>query len=142
MKKIIVFGTFDVFHRGHSYFLKEAKKQGDYLIVVIARDKTVKKLKKEKPWNDEKERFNLVKNSLLADEVVLGNLKDKYKIIKEKKPDIIVLGYDQKFFVNKLQKKLKEFKLLKTKIIRLKSFFPQKYKSSIIKKSKLKLKQK
>jgi len=35
----------------------------------------------------------------LADRVVLGNLKNKYAIIKKFKPDIICLGYDQKYFI-------------------------------------------
>ena len=45
MKTVMAFGTFDLMHPGHEYFLRQAKKRGDYLIAVIARDSTVKKLK-------------------------------------------------------------------------------------------------
>ena len=48
MKKVILFGTFDIFHKGHKNFLEQAQEFGDYLIVVIARDKTVKKIKGKK----------------------------------------------------------------------------------------------
>lgn len=44
-KIVMAFGTFDVFHPGHEYYLTQAKKYGDILIVVVARDKTVEKVK-------------------------------------------------------------------------------------------------
>jgi FAD synthetase len=133
METVMVFGTFDIFHKGHGYFLRQAKKHGDYLIVVIARDATVKKNKGEDPISDEYERVTGVRKSGLADRVLLGNIGDKYALIKEYKPNVICLGYDQKFFVDKLQEKLTEFGLEKTEIIRLKSYKPEIYKSSILK---------
>lgn len=132
MKKVMAFGTFDVFHKGHENFLKQAKKLGDYLIIVVARDKTVKHIKKQYPRNKEWERVRTLLESRMADEVVLGALKDKYEIIKKYKPDVIALGYDQEAFVDKLREKLLEYGLTKTKIVRLKPFHPERYKSSKI----------
>lgn len=129
-KKIMVFGTFDIFHPGHKNFLKQAKSFGDYLTVVIARDETVSMVKKQKPLNAEKKRLLVVKNSKLADKVILGGLKSKYAIIEKYKPDVICLGYDQKFFINNLKNGLAEAGLVKTKIKRLKSYHPEIYKSS------------
>jgi len=40
MKKVMAAGTFDLLHPGHIDFLKQAKKEGDYLIIVIATDET------------------------------------------------------------------------------------------------------
>ena len=131
-KKVMVFGTFDVFHLGHEFFLKQAKKLGDYLIVVIARDKTVKKVKSEYPQQNEKERMQAVKNSEYADKVILGEIDDKYKIIRKFKPDIIALGYDQFVFTYKLNKMIIDEKM-DTEIIRLESYEPNVYKSSFIK---------
>ncbi len=132
MKKVMVFGTFDIFHPGHKNFLKQAKKCGDYLIAVIARDKTVKDVKKRKVINNEKERQKTVQESQLADKVILGSLGDKYEVIKKNKPEVICLGYDQKFFINKLGEKLEEFKL-NTVIVKMKSYHSEIYKSSKLK---------
>jgi len=129
-KKIMVFGTFDIFHKGHENFLEQAKKYGDFLCVVVGRDKTVSKVKGYMPKYSEKKRMSVVKKSSLADEVVLGGLNDKYEVVREYKPDIICLGYDQKFFIDELRKELDKSGLQKTKIIRLKSYKPEIYKSS------------
>jgi len=128
--KIITFGTFDIFHEGHKNFLKQARKFGDYLIVVVARDETVGKVKKRLPQNDESVRLKNIKESGLADEVILGSLGNKYEVIKKYRPDVICLGYDQEVFTEKLREKLKEFDLSSAKIIRLKAYYPEKYKSS------------
>ena len=55
MVKVMATGTFDLLHMGHIYFLKEAKKLGDTLCVVVATDVTVRKLKHE-PVNPEEIR--------------------------------------------------------------------------------------
>lgn len=135
MKKVLVFGTFDILHPGHLYFLKQAKNKGDFLIVVIARDYTIKMLKGHWPVVSEKERLKRIKELKIADKVILGqhDFKKKYDIIEKIRPDIICLGYDQKFFIKNLPTKLKQLKL-KTKIIRLKPLSPEKYKSSVLKK--------
>ena len=132
MKKVLVFGTFDIFHEGHRYFLSQAKKQGDFLRVVVARDKTVAQVKNKKSLNSEQQRLEKIKNSGLADEAVLGNLEDKYAVVKDYAPDVICLGYDQEFFIENLEKKLQEFGLEKTKIIRLDSHRHDVFKSSLL----------
>ncbi|MFA4817666.1 MAG: adenylyltransferase/cytidyltransferase family protein [Parcubacteria group bacterium] len=129
----MIFGTFDIFHPGHRSFLKQAKKFGDYLIVVVARDKTVEITKKQKPINKEAIRVKIIKDSQLADKVMLGGMGDKYAVIKKYRPDIICLGYDQKHFIRGLKKKLDNFGL-KNNIVRLKPYRPGIYKSSKLKK--------
>lgn len=128
----MVFGVFDLFHPGHKNFLEQAKTKGNFLIAVIARDRTVLENKKRKPVQSEKERQAAVKKSGLVDKAVLGNLKNKYTIIKKYKPDAICLGYDQTFFVEKLRPELFKMGLKKAKIIRLKPYLPQVFKSSKI----------
>jgi len=133
MINVLVFGTFDIFHLGHVSFLEQARFHGDYLSVVVARDETVLKIKGELPRNNEEERLEKIKNSLLVDNLFLGNLGDKYEIIQKIKPDIICLGYDQEFFIEQLHDKLNEFDLVDTKIIRLKPYLEDIYKSSKLK---------
>ena len=119
MKKVMVFGTFDKLHKGHLNFFSQAEKYGK-LVVVVARDKTVLEVKGKKAKNNEKKRLKQVRKHSRA---ILGMIKDKYKIIKKEKPDVICLGYDQKSFI----KGLKKFKI---KIVKLKAYKAHKYKSS------------
>lgn len=130
----MIFGTFDIFHKGHQDFIRQAREFGEYLIVIIARDKNVLKIKGSLPRNNERERQNIIVKNKLADEVILGNINNKYKIIQDNQPNLICLGYDQKVSKKELQEKLIEFNLNNTKFIRLKSFFPEIYKSSKLKK--------
>lgn len=120
MVKVMASGTFDLLHLGHIYYLKEAKKLGDKLIVVVATDKTVRKLKHE-PINPEKIRVNLVKELEVVDEAYLGYEGDMYEIVEELKPDIIAIGYDQIHDEKKIKKELKNRKI-DAKIIRLKEY--------------------
>ncbi|MDA3840158.1 MAG: adenylyltransferase/cytidyltransferase family protein [Patescibacteria group bacterium] len=133
-RRLMVFGTFDVFHKGHEDFFRQAKMLGDYLIVVVARDETVNQVKKQLPTNSEEKRVEVIRDSGLVEDVILGNIDDKYLIIKEHRPDIICLGYDQEFFIEHLDTRLEEFGLRKTKIIKLESFKPEIYKSSKLRK--------
>jgi len=132
MKKVIAFGTFDIFHPGHENYLRQAKKLGSYLLVVVARDETVENIKGFRPKKNEKERLKNVKASKLANEVVLGNLKNKLLIIKKYKPEVIALGYDQCSFSGDLPKELKRLGL-KSKIVRLRAYKPKIFKSSKLK---------
>ena len=129
----MTFGTYDHVHPGHKYFLEESKKHGDYLITVIARDKTVTKVKKLTTDFNEIERLKMIKSLKISDKVVLGFIKNKYKIIEKYKPDIICLGYDQFEFTEHLNEVLKSLHL-KTKIVRIKSYRPEEFKSSYFRK--------
>jgi cytidyltransferase-like protein len=133
--KVLAFGTFDILHKGHIHFLNESKDLGDELVVVIARDKTVLEVKGHTPKNDEETRKEEVIKQYIANQVLLGNeSEDKYKIIEEIKPDIIAIGYDQNSYTKNLQDELL-IRNIKAKIIRLTSFMPETYKTSILVKS-------
>lgn len=130
MQKVMVFGTFDIVHPGHIHMLKEAKTFGDYLIVIVSRDKVTHEVKGKTPMLDENTRLENIKKLNIADKVRLGNLgPDRYQAIREECPDIIALGYDQVAFVDKLKENIKD----SIKIVRLQSFQPEIYKSSKIK---------
>ena len=90
--KVLVGGVFNIIHPGHIYFLKEAKKFGDYLIVVIATDKTAGK----KVIYPAELRKKMVESLDFVDKEVVGNDINKMDIVRREKPDVIVLGYDQK----------------------------------------------
>lgn len=132
---VMVFGTFDYLHAGHENLFIQARALGNEIITIIARDKTVKNIKGEYPDHNEKERLINLKATNWSDHVMLGNSKDKTKVIKESRPDIIALGYDQFAFTYRLEKFLMDIKL-DSKIVRLKPYRPDMYKSSIIKSAK------
>ena len=130
MKKVMVFGTFDIIHPGHIHMLKEAKTYGDYLIVIVSRDQITAEVKGKSPMLGESTRLENIKKLNIADKVRLGNLgPDKYQAIREEDPDVIALGYDQVAFVDKLKESIKE----SVKIVRLQALKPEIYKSSKIK---------
>ena len=120
MVKVMATGTFDLLHMGHIYYLKEAKKLGDKLAVVIATDSTVRKLKHE-PVNPQEVRLNLIKELKIVDEAYLGHEDDMYKIVEEIKPDVIALGFDQIHDDNRIKSELKKRKI-NAKVVRLSEF--------------------
>jgi len=132
--KIMVFGTFDGLHKGHLNFFKQAKKlvKNSFLIVSIARDKNVSKIKGQLPIRNEKKRIILVKNSAFVDKVVLSGVKDHIPHIVKEHPDIIALGYDQEAYVQNIKKDLKNKGVL-VKVVRLKPFKEKIYKNNLLK---------
>ncbi len=132
--KIMIFGTFDGLHRGHLNFFKQARglAKNPFLIVSIARDKNVKRIKNKLPEFKEIERMNLVKKSKLVDKTVLAGIKYYLPHILKESPDIIALGYDQKYYVEDLKKDLKNNKI-SLQIIRLKPYKENIYKNSLLK---------
>ena len=137
MATVMVFGTFDLFHQGHEFFLRQAKKHGDHLLVCVARDKTVVKLKGRTPVEPELKRLAKLQSLSFVDEVFMGSEGDKYGCIERYKPDIICLGYDQTYFTDNLGEELKK-RGLSTKVIRItESFQPEKFKSSKLRASKV-----
>ncbi|MBD3209190.1 adenylyltransferase/cytidyltransferase family protein [Candidatus Woesearchaeota archaeon] len=134
MKKVMVFGSFDIVHDGHRSLFKQAKRHGDYLVVVVSRDATYASLRGHKPLHGEQERLRNVAEELLVDEAVLGDTKDAYRVVREHRPPVICLGYDQQAFVDRLQEKLRSCNLRSTKLVRLEPFRPERFKSSLLKK--------
>ncbi|AEH07030.1 adenylyltransferase/cytidyltransferase family protein [Methanothermococcus okinawensis] len=122
-KKIVVTaGTFDLLHPGHYHTLSYAKSLGDELIVIIARDETVKKIKGRKPVIPEEQRRMMVEAIKPVDKAILGSLTDKLEPILKIKPDYIVLGPDQTTFkIQELKDELKKHNL-KTEVIKVKNY--------------------
>ncbi|MDR1722286.1 MAG: FAD synthase [Methanobrevibacter sp.] len=110
MKIVMATGTFDILHPGHGLYLEKAKELGGKdakLVVVIARDSTVEK-KKRVPIVNENQRLEMIKFLKPVDEAYLGYEGNMFKIVKEIKPDIIAIGYDQGFNTEELEKSLKK----------------------------------
>jgi rfaE bifunctional protein nucleotidyltransferase chain/domain len=115
---VLTGGVFDIIHEGHLATLKEAKKLGDFLVVVVARDVTARRLKGSYPINKEDVRLQIVKSLKPVDLALLGDKRDPYKVVKLVKPDIIALGYDQAHKEGEIASKLRELGM-ETRVVRL-----------------------
>jgi FAD synthetase len=116
MKVVVATGVFDILHPGHILYLDEAKKLGDKLIVIVARDKTIEHRKK--PVTGERQRLAVVSALKPVDEAILGDHEDLYKPIMEINPDIVALGRNQHFKEEEIRAELKK-RGLKAKVVRI-----------------------
>ncbi len=96
MVRVMASGVFDILHLGHLHYLRQAKELGDELVVVVARDSTVRGMKHE-PVTPEEMRRELVDALKPVDRAILGHEGDIYKTVEDVRPDIIALGWDQPF---------------------------------------------
>ena len=113
-KLVLASGTFDLLHLGHVRFLEEAKKAGGKnaeLVVIVARDNTVKARKRKEPVMPEDQRRVLVESLKVVNEAILG-LEDFSieKVIEKIKPDVIAVGHDQDGIEKEVLKAIEEKK--------------------------------
>lgn len=135
--RVMVFGTFDMVHQGHKYFFDQARKFAEsqqplasaFLIVSIARDKNVERIKGRAPRHTQTFRRAMVAKTHGVDKAVLGGTDDHIPHIIRQRPDVIALGYDQVAYVRGLRSSLSRAGL-HPKIIRIKAYKPHIYKTS------------
>jgi D-glycero-beta-D-manno-heptose 1-phosphate adenylyltransferase len=97
MNKTVVFtnGVFDILHEGHIASLSQAAQEGDYLIVAVNGDGSVKKLKGDsRPINNENSRALLLASLLIVDAVIIFHEDTPLELIKQLLPDVMVKGGD------------------------------------------------
>jgi FAD synthetase len=123
MIKVMATGVFDLLHLGHVHYLTESKSYGDSLIVVVATDQTAQKNGKKLIFS-EVYRRELVSNLKMVDEAVIGNHGDIYRTVEALKPDIITLGFDQRFQESTIEEECKK-RNLNVKVIRCSPYISQ-----------------
>lgn len=95
MRKVITYGTFDLFHRGHYNILKRAKEQGDYLIVGVTGESYDIERGKLNVRDSLTKRIENVKNTGFVDEVIIEEyLGQKIRDIAKHDVDVFVIGSD------------------------------------------------
>lgn len=117
MTVVVATGVFELIHPGHLLFLNEAKKLGNKLVVIVARDSSVGR-RKSHSFVPEAQRLEVVKSLRLVDDAILGDEMDMFKPIERLKPDVIALGFDQDFDENEIRAELKK-RGLKASVVRL-----------------------
>jgi len=96
-KLVFTNGCFDLLHLGHIRYLKKAKSLGDFLVVGLNSDRSVKKIKGEKrPILPEKERAEILSSLWFVDYVVLFDEETPERLLRELEPDVLVKGADWK----------------------------------------------
>ncbi len=108
-KRVIATGVFDLLHPGHIHFLRAARELGDELVVIVANDATVRRMKRE-PIVSAAVRAEMVASLKPVDQAIVGREGNMLDIVVEEiKPHIIALGHDQDMFEPKaLEAKLAE----------------------------------
>jgi FAD synthetase len=113
-KVVLASGVFDLLHIGHVRFLEDAKKAGGAnakLVVIIAKDTTVERIKGRNPIMSEDQRLALVESLKVVDEAVMGyEGLDIGEVIDKIKPDVIALGWDQDEIENQVKAYAKSHK--------------------------------
>ncbi len=121
MVRVMAVGVFDLLHLGHVHYLTEAKKLGDELVVVVARDATARQVKHQ-PITNEEMRRQLVESLKPVDRAILGHEGNIYDILSDIKPDVIALGYDQRHDEEQILKEAKARGLDNLKVARMPKF--------------------
>ena len=103
MKKVITYGTYDLFHQGHYNLLKRAKELGDYLIVGVTSDYFDKSRGKFNVCDSLMKRIENVKSTGFADEIIVEEyFGQKIDDIKKYGVDIFTVGSDWKGYFDYL----------------------------------------
>jgi D-glycero-beta-D-manno-heptose 1-phosphate adenylyltransferase len=97
LKVVFTNGCFDIIHRGHLEYLNEAKALGDFLVVGVNSDSSVKKLKgNDRPVVGQNDRAFVLLNLKPVDAVIIFEEETPYNLIKFVRPDFLVKGGDWK----------------------------------------------
>ncbi|MCF7918113.1 adenylyltransferase/cytidyltransferase family protein [Candidatus Gracilibacteria bacterium] len=125
-KKVFVAGTFDKFHAGHQFFLKQASDLGEEITIIIARDATVERIKGRRPIHTQEERLFKLTQEYPQAHVRLGREDGNFiETVKEESPDVLFLGYDQHIDESQFQEAFPQMKILKGE-----AYKPEIFKSS------------
>jgi FAD synthetase len=120
MIRVLATGVFDILHPGHVHFLTEARKLGDELVVVVARDSVAQRMKRL-PFIPENIRLAMVASLKPVDRAILGVEGNIYDILTIVKPDIVALGYDQDFNAEEIVREGKK-RGLDLKVVRISQY--------------------
>lgn len=88
-------GVFDLLHPGHLRYLRDARREGDALVVAVNSDRSVRAIKgPNRPLNPEHERAEVLAGLACVDAVVVFDEDDPQQIISRLQPDVLVKGAD------------------------------------------------
>lgn len=97
-KVVFTNGCFDILHKGHVAYLEKARRLGDYLVVGLNSDASVRRLGKGpgRPVNSQKDRAAVLGALRCVDRVVIFGEDTPERLIRKVRPDVLVKGGDWK----------------------------------------------
>lgn len=133
MKTVVAFGTFDIIHPGHLYYLEYALGLGDRLIAVITPDAVALRSKGAKPLFTERERMRIISSLRCVDRVVLGDSDGSWRNVMRCSPDSVCFGYDQKAAIRAFREHVSKVSAMPVAVHMAPAFRPQRYHSAHLK---------
>lgn len=118
IKVVFTGGGYEIIHPGHLYTIEEAKKLGDVLVLVLARNTTIRKRKGREPVASETDRLALMSSLRQVDAAILGSEGSIYETLERVKPDVVALGYDQHHVEAEIVSEAKK-RGMRVKVVRL-----------------------
>ena len=119
MRRVVATGTFDILHPGHLFYLEESRKLGDELWVVVAREWNV--VHKPRPIIPEEQRLKMIAGLRCVDHAMLGDMEDMFRPIAEIDPEVVTLGFNQKFSEERLVSQMRE-RGIRADVVRIRPF--------------------
>lgn len=97
MRRVITFGTFDIFHYGHLKILERAKSMGDHLTVGVSTDALNFSKKQCNPVYSQRDRIEIVQGIRYVNDAFFEeSLEQKREYILHHRADVLVMGDDWK----------------------------------------------
>ncbi|KKQ02088.1 MAG: Glycerol-3-phosphate cytidyltransferase TagD [Candidatus Roizmanbacteria bacterium GW2011_GWA2_36_23] len=104
-KTVLVGGCFDIIHLGHMQFLKNAKKEGDILIIALESDEFMKNRKYRIPIHNQIQRAEILSEFSIVDLIILlpyfSTDDQYYQLVKKINPDVIAITENDPYIGNK-----------------------------------------
>ena len=136
MKRVLVFGTFDRLHEGHNAFLQQARELGDELVVCLAQDDMVRRLKNHDPDHSYELREAALRLVQGVTNVIPGDREiGTYACMTAAKPDLVAFGYDQQTLADDFRR-WQQVTGDETPTVVLQPYRPDVYKTSLLRKGK------
>lgn len=132
MTTVLVFGCFDGLHVGHEHMLGEARALGDRLVVCLATDATIMRLKAHAArYTFSERKVALERLGVITKIVPSDDVDGTYTAITTEQPDVIAFGYDQQALHDNCVAWL-DRNGIAAHTVYLQSYEPEKYKSSLL----------
>ncbi|ODS42291.1 MAG: hypothetical protein MSIBF_02875 [Candidatus Altiarchaeales archaeon IMC4] len=128
MTTVLATGAFQIIHPGHILYLSEAKKLGSRLVVILARDKTIRE-QQRRLVIPEGQRLAVVKSLKPVDDAILGDEHDIFVPVEKIRPDIIALGPNQKSDTGFIEMELKRRGII-AEVVRINGFYDGEFNST------------